>query len=157
VLVLVLEHHAVDEPVEDERRCAVRRGRFEALEHRGAHAAQVSPAPLEVRKRERATRGARVFERIVHPTQTFSVRPLLRELLEEPHLLEVSDVPEIPYDRTHERVVLRAEVALRQRADEELGARAGLGEEVSDLCSRERPAGVEVHGIAGDEERGGVR
>jgi hypothetical protein len=53
-------------------------------------------------------------------------RPI--QVMGQPELLEVSYVSEIPEDGTHERIVLRLELLIRQRRDEQEGPGSGLEE-----------------------------
>src|SRR5687768_4650468 len=41
------------------------------------------------------------------------------EVLRQPELLEVSDVPQIPDDRAHEGIVLQAQVSVRERLNQQ--------------------------------------
>ena len=50
----------------------------------------------------------------------------------EPQLLEVRDVPEVPHDRTHQRIVLNAKVFVGQRLDEPNRTRARFAKQLGD-------------------------
>jgi hypothetical protein len=53
--------------------------------------------------------------------------------LDQPELLEVGDVAEVPGERAEDRRVLAVELGLAQRVDQEQGAFARLGEAAGDL------------------------
>src|SRR4029079_5959366 len=59
-----------------------------------------------------------------------------REILRQPKLLEVRDVPHVPDDRTHQRIVLSVEILVIQPTHKQQCALARLRQETSDLLLR---------------------
>ena len=112
MLVLVLEYHPEDVPPPEEPSILVDRVACERREDLSPHASHVLDALARARKRQPVPHRPGVVECIVHTTQAFTVRSFVRELLDQPHLLEVSDVPEVPEDRTHDGIVLHGDLVV---------------------------------------------
>ena len=64
-----------------------------------------------------------MLERVIHPRH-FHELDLAIEIAVEPQLLEMADVPEIPEDRTHQRIMLRAQIGFGHNCDQLQRARA---------------------------------
>ena len=74
---------------------------------------------------------ARMLERVVQPRHLHELdRPV--EVAREPQLLEVGDVAQVPEDRAHQRIVLRAEVLVAQRRHQQQRPGARLEQLVGD-------------------------
>ena len=103
---------------------------------------------VERRQLQLAAHSARMLERVVDARHLSELdRPL--EIPHEPQLLEMRDVPEIPDDGTHQRIVLPVEILLRQRFDEEQRARTRLVEARANfISSHEWPGRVQRSTIA---------
>src|SRR3954471_20027169 len=63
------------------------------------------------------------------------------EILGEPKLLEMGDVPHVPDDRAHQWVVLLVQILVRQLGYEQQCPVAGFREEVGDFLLRRRSRG----------------
>ena len=131
VLVFVLQHHVVDESFAKQRVVVVPFQLVELVEDFRANLAKPREHLLERRQRKRGALRSRVLERVVHPRHLRELdRPT--QVPGEPELFKVRDVPDIPDDRAHERIVLPMQIHVRQFRDEEQCPLARLGQEVAD-------------------------
>ena len=112
VLVLVLDDHPVDEPVREERVRAIELDPVEDRERPRADGVHVRPRLGRTKERERRPLAPRVEESVVEVGVAGVHRLDAAELLDEPPLLEVADVREVPDERRHERRVLADLVVL---------------------------------------------
>ena len=81
----------------------------------------------------------------------------VRDVLDQPHFLEVADVPEVPEDRAHQRIMLRAKVLLGEGLREQEGAFACLVEQRDDLFGIQGTADLKIHGNDGGSSEVVVR
>src|SRR5690606_26595454 len=87
-----------------------------------------------------------MIEWIVYAPQPFAPQVGLAELLQEPHLLVVRDVAQVPHDRAHQRIVLAPEVVVREAVDQERGPGPRFRKQALDLERGEGTTDVKVHG-----------
>jgi hypothetical protein len=118
VLGLVADDHLEDRPVAgadalEHLQRATADGR-EVLEHVGAAQA-----------RDVAAHGPRRLEGVVEVREVAAQQRLAAVAVDEPQVLVGGDVPEVPAQRAHERVVHALERVVVERGDECEGARAG--------------------------------
>src|ERR1041384_2127446 len=89
-----------------------------------------------------------MLERIVNARHLAEFHRTL-EVANEPELLEMSDVPEVPDDGTHQRIVLRVQIVFGERLDERERACARFLEANRDVVPRhECPGRVQRSTIA---------
>ena len=149
MLVFVLEDHPEYEAVLQQRRVRIEIELYHPIQHDASYSAQIVPALTQAGERQLVTNRARILERIVDAPESLGSGAATLHVLDEPHFLEVSDVPQVPYDGTHQRVVLAAQVVVRKRRDEQHRPTPGLGEEEGYVRGRERVADLEVHVLHG--------
>ena len=118
VLVLVLQDHAEDVAVTDQGGVASRVQRADERDDPLPDPGDVSPALRAAGKGELCPRAPRVQRGIEHPVKG-PVRLAPRaEVAEQPDLLEVADVAEIPDQGAHQRIVLHEEFLVRHGCQE---------------------------------------
>jgi hypothetical protein len=103
VLLLVLDDEPEDEAVPEQ---PVVRVELRAVEHRQhplAHLRQVRARPHRVEQLERRPLVARMLEGVVDVVGSGKDRRRGCQAAQQPELLEVADVGEIPHERRHER------------------------------------------------------
>ena len=108
VLVFVLKHHPEDEALIEKGILACEVEGDESLQHRFADTGHILEAPLDTRQRQLWPGLSGILDRVVHSAKTLGAIQRASETLDEPHLLEVRDVAQIPQDGTHEWVMLEA-------------------------------------------------
>src|ERR1700691_2155535 len=52
---------------------------------------------------------------------------------EQPQLLEAGDVPQVPHNGAHQRIVLDVQILVAEWRDQQLGARTDVGQQCGDL------------------------
>ena len=126
MLVLVLQHHVEEEALAQQRRGSAGVDLLHPGQHGAAHVAKEAQAGRAVGQRQVVARRARVAEGVVDAAQSLGARSGAVHVLEQPDLLEMRDVAQVPHDRGHQRAVLAAQVRVTQRRDEFEGAVARL-------------------------------
>ena len=99
VLMLVLHDHAVDEAAREQRLAAVEIDVREHVEGALAHVGDEPPRLGWIEDRKRRAVAARVLERVVHVVEELVGGRRAGELPQEPQLLVVADVREVPTQR----------------------------------------------------------
>jgi hypothetical protein len=135
VLVLVGEDQLVDESVAEDR-IGVIGGQVDALqyvERALSDLLHIGAALVAAENRELVTGRPRILDRVVEAPEAAIERLALADRLDQPELLEVRDVPEVPGERAQDRRVLPVELFLGERGDQLEGAGARLGEPIRDL------------------------
>ena len=133
MLVLVREQHLVDEAVVDQGvGMAVELDRLEHVEGPAADLLHVGAQIVAAQDRQLVADLARVLDRVVERAQLAVHRVAIPDALNQPELLEVGDVAEVPGERAEDRRVDRVELLVGERLDEPERAFAGLGEAVGD-------------------------
>jgi hypothetical protein len=125
VLVLVLDDHFPDRPdasdaIEHLERARTRRSH--ELERLAA--AKIGKLPA-VRTRR--------LGRVVHDREIRSQGWQAARALREPEVLEGGDVPEVPHERAHQRIVDVIEVLVADALDEREGPPARIGKQLADV------------------------
>jgi hypothetical protein len=117
VLIFVLRDHPVHVAAVQQR---LRRpgGRVERLQDALAHVGHHGERLRVPGKGQLAAGGTGVLERVEHPRHLTETHGSL-QVAEQPQLLEVGDVPQIPCDGAHQPVVLPEEPLLREGGDEQ--------------------------------------
>jgi hypothetical protein len=118
VLELVLRHHPNDEPVLEKRITTVGRQFGEEGEHSLAHLLDIRTCCRRRQDRQPAALAARVSERVVELVVLGRDRIPSACPAQEPELLEVTDVREIPDERRLERRDLPRELLVRERVQQ---------------------------------------
>jgi hypothetical protein len=85
-----------------------------------------------------------MLERVVQPRHLGELDWAI-QILSEPELLEVRDVPDVPDDRTHQRIMLSMKILVRESGYKQQRP-------ISRLCQQTRDVGL---GWAGLDSRGG--
>ena len=133
MLVLVREQHLVDEAVVDQRvGVAVEIDRVEHVERALADLVHVGAQVVAAQDRQLVADLARVLDRVVERAELAVHRLAVADALDQPELLEVGDVAEVPGERAEDRRVDRVELLVGERLDEPEGPLARLGEAVGD-------------------------
>jgi len=132
VLVLVLKDHVVNVSAPEQRIVIVPLEPVESVENARADLPQSRHHLGERRKRQRCARGAWMLERVVHSRH---LRKLDRtiQILGEPEFLEVGDVPDVPDDRTHQRIVLPMQILVRESGYQQRRSIPRLSQETRDV------------------------
>jgi hypothetical protein len=97
------------------------------LRARAAHFAEDLEDLVATGQGERAAHASRVLEWIVDARHLAEFHRAVH-VPRQPQLFEVSDVAQIPDDRAHQRVVLLAQLVVRQRLDQLNRSRTALRE-----------------------------
>jgi hypothetical protein len=105
VLVLVGEQELVDEPTLQERIPAVQVNLAEHLEGALAHLLEVRKHLAAVQNRQLPANLAGLLDRVVETAELSAKRFPAADPANEPELLEVGDVPEVPDERAEDRRV----------------------------------------------------
>jgi hypothetical protein len=133
VLVLVGEQHLVDEAAGDEGVGVVLElGVIEHVERAGTDLLHIGAEVVAAQDRQLVADPARVLDRVVKAAQLAADRFAVTDALDEPELLEVGDVAEVPGKRAEDRRVDRVELLVGERLDEPESALACLGEAFGD-------------------------
>jgi hypothetical protein len=124
VLQLVGEQHLVDEPVPQQRVLDLGTDlhAIQYVECPLADVRQVGAQLLVAEDRQLAADLARILDRVVEATEIAVQRLEAADSLDQPELLEVGDVPEVPGERAEELGVDRVELLLAERLDQHQGA-----------------------------------
>jgi hypothetical protein len=131
--VLVREQHLVDEPVSQQTIVGV--GELdlgEDLECPLPDLGHVRAKLVAAKNRELVADLARVFDRVVESTELAAHRLAAADPLDEPKLLEVGDVAEVPGERAQDRRVDPVELVVGERLDQEKRPLPGLGQAFGD-------------------------
>jgi hypothetical protein len=133
VLVLVREQHLVDKRAVDEGIGVVLElGLREHVQGAAAYLFHVSAKVVASQDRELVADLSRVLNRVVEAAELAADRLAIADTLDEPELLEVGDVTEVPGKRAEDRRVDGVELIVCQGLDEPQRALAGLGEAFGD-------------------------
>jgi hypothetical protein len=145
VLVLVLHDHPVHEAVGEQGVGRVEVDPGEDVERPLADVGRELARLDRVEQLEVGPLAARVLERVVHVVEALVGRLRPHQPSQEPKLLEVRDVREVPRQRRHQRrhlpglVLGRHRLEQRQRACPRLGEAAGdIGARYTHVSSRNR-------------------
>jgi hypothetical protein len=131
--MLVGDQHLVDEAVAQEVVVGVGQlSGFEDVEGALADLADVVAELVAAQDRQLVAGLARVLDRIVDPPELAVGGIAPADALNEPELLEVGDVAEIPSQRAEDRRVDRVELLLGERLDQEQGPLPRLLEAIGD-------------------------
>ena len=138
VLVLVRDQHLVDEPVAEARvlGALVDVDGLEHVESALPDLAHVGAQLLAAQDRQLVAGGSRVLDRVVVAAQAPVERRAATGLLDEPELLEVGDVAEVPGERAEQRRVDRVELLVAELLDQQQGALARLAQSFGDRVLR---------------------
>jgi hypothetical protein len=151
VLLLVLDDHAEGEAVLDQAAAGERRA-LQQVEDAAAHLAHVVARLARVQQRQRRTLEPRVLERVVELVHGLGQdRVAAADVAEQPQLLLVADVRQVPHQRRHQPGVLRDEVGVVDGVGEQCCPGAGAVEVGGDALAQ----GVGARGAAGGGEGGG--
>jgi len=123
VLVFVLQDHPIDVAVAQQGlgRVEIRGGK--TIEHSPPDLLHDLPAVCQLGKRQRSPLAAGVLERIVEARHLHELDRTI-QVLGEPQLLEVRDVPEIPENGAHQRIVLDPQIFVTERLEQQQRALA---------------------------------
>ena len=137
MLVLVLDGHAVDEAFGDERRRRTGDGMAGAqgVEDAMPDLADVAAGGLRRQQGEPSARGSSMGERVVEIVD-FRGDAGLPQRTQQPQVLVVADVGEVPDERGHQAGVLGTQRRVVEVLDDPERARAHLRQCVDDPCSR---------------------
>ncbi len=153
VLLFVLGDHAEGEPGVEQRRPLQRAG-GEQVEHPAAHLAGVGAGLPGRQQRQGGALGAGVLEGVVERVDLGVHRVAAADVAQQPELLLVADVGEVPDQRRHQRGVLGGEVVVPDAVGERGGAGAGGQQLGGDgLAQRLGRQGLQRGGL----QRGGLR
>jgi hypothetical protein len=114
VLILMLQNHVIDVPLTEQRIGLVRLSLLQPRQNSRADFFHYFAAFRKGRQPQPATLAPRMLEGIEETGHLDELDGTV-EVPGQPELLEVSDVPEIPDDWAHERIVLQAELSVGQR------------------------------------------
>jgi hypothetical protein len=120
------EQHLVDEAVRQQRIPGIEVDLAEDLEGPLADLLQVGPNLVGPQDRQLTTDLAWLLDRVVELAEVTPEWLPAADPLDEPELLEVGDVPEVPDQRAEDRVVDPVELLLRERLDQREGVTACL-------------------------------
>jgi len=120
------EQHLVDEAVGEQPIGGVELDLVEYLEGPRSNLLHVGTDLIGPQDRQLAADLPRLLDRVVELAEIASQRLPAADPLDEPELLEVGDVPEVPDQRAENRVVYPVELLLRQRLDQLQGVPACL-------------------------------
>jgi hypothetical protein len=112
------EQHLVDETVRQQRIPGIELDLAEDLQGPLADLRQVGPNLVGSQDRQRAADLARLLDRVVELAEVTPEWLPAADPLDEPELLEVGDVPEVPDQWAENRVVYAVELLLRERLDQ---------------------------------------
>ena len=112
VLLLMLEHHRVDETGGCQVVLAGEVGAAQPVQGTVAYIADVRARLARAEDRQRGTVAARVRECVVQVVEFRTVRRETRCGAGKPELLVVADVGKVPHQRRHQRRVLRDQLAV---------------------------------------------
>jgi hypothetical protein len=132
VLVLVGEQHLVDEAAGEQWVVGVEIHLVEDLERPFANLGQIGADLVGGQDRQLATDLARLLDRVVEVSQLTAQRLAPTDPADEPELLEVGDVPEVPDQRAEDRRVDAVELLVAERLDQLQGALPRLGQPLGD-------------------------
>jgi hypothetical protein len=143
VLELVLGDHPDDEAVSKQRVSVVDRELWQEPEHALAHLGHVFTRGSRREDREASTLGARMSEGVVEAIAVRRSAVLSSDAPQQPQLLEVADMREIPDERRLQRRDLRRELVVGERLQQSQRAVARVPESNRKLRRRHRapPAG----------------
>jgi hypothetical protein len=120
------EQHLVDEPADEQGVPAVQIDPAEHFERALPDLLHVRPHLVGAQDRELAPDLPRLLDRVVELAEVAAERLAPPDPLNEPELLEVGDVAEIPDQGTQQRVVDPVELLVRERLDQAEGVTARL-------------------------------
>ena len=135
MLLLVLDDHAVGEAAGDQARPA-EAGHLQQVEDPAADVGGVAAGLARRQQRQRRPLRARMLERVVERVDLRVDRVLAADRAQQPHLLLVGDVRQIPDQRRHQRRMLPGQVGLVHALRQRDGAVPGGGQGGSDLAAQ---------------------
>jgi hypothetical protein len=141
VLLLVLGDHAEGEARVQQRR-ALQRAGLQQVEHPAAHLVGVAAGLGRRQQGQARPLGPGVFERVVQRVDLRVHRVPAADVAQQPELLLVADVREVPHQGGHQRRVLRGQVGLVQAVGQAGGAGAGGLQLRGDQLAQERRVGA---------------
>ncbi len=125
VLVLVRDQHLVDEAAGEQRLGLVLEVRAgEDVERPLPDLVHVAPQLLAAKQRQLVADPARVLDRVVEAAEGAVERLAAADPLDQPELLEVGDVAEVPGERAEDLREDGVELLLAERLDQHQGAGA---------------------------------
>ena len=133
VLVLVCDDHAVDEAVGEQRRAGIEIDAVEHVERARADIGIERARAGRIEHRQGVALAPRVLERVVDVVVERVGRLGVGQLTNQPELLEVPDVCQIPAERRHQRRHLARLVGDRDRIEDPERAAARRFQRVHDL------------------------
>ncbi len=145
VLLLMLRDHAEGE-AGVEQRSAVQRGALQDVQHPAADLGDIAVRLVRCQQRQRGARGAGVLEGVVDGVDVRAQRVTAADGAQQPLLLLVAYVGQVPYQRGHQRGVLRDEVGILDAGGEQAGAVAGGEQRRGRAFTKE--LGVEGHWLS---------
>ena len=132
VLLLVLGDHAEHEPALGEP-ASPQRGLLEQVDDLGADLGDVAPGLRRVQQRQCRPVGPRVLERVVELIDGLrQQRVAAADVAQQPQLLLIADVRQVPDQRGHQPGVLTDQVVVVHGLGERRGAPSGPGQIVDD-------------------------
>jgi len=149
VLVFVLKHHLIHEPVPKEGVGGVKVVGGKPLEHFSPNLVHYRPALVDSGQAKGTPLTPGMFERI-EEARHFNELDWPVQVTGEPKFLKVRYVPKIPEDRAHQRIVLGVQLVLRQRSYKQEGSGSGLeqlpgnGTGINPAGSGDRGHGISV-------------
>jgi hypothetical protein len=120
VLLLVGDQHLVGEAVAEDRVGGILE--IDPFEHLERPLADLVPVGAELgaaEDRQLVAPGPRVLDRVVEPAEVAVQRLAATGGLDQPELLEVGDVPEVPGERAEQRRVDRVELLVVELFDQQ--------------------------------------
>lgn len=148
VLLLVLRDHPEGEAGPDQRGPVTERSGLQHVQGPAAYLGGVRTGLLGRQQRQRGPGGARMLEGVVQPVDLRAHRLPSRHTAQQPQLLLVADVRQVPDQWRHQRRVLGGQLAVVHAVGEERGAPAG-GEQRGERVLAQRL------GVPGVRGRGG--
>jgi hypothetical protein len=132
VLVLVGEQHVVDEAVGQQGIARLQVDLIEHLERALADPVHIGTHLVGLQDRQLTADLARLLDRVVELAQVAAQRLAAADVPDQPQLLEVADVAQVPDQRAQDRRVDAVELFLRERLDQLERVSARLREAVCD-------------------------
>jgi hypothetical protein len=124
VLLLMLRDHAEREAVGDQP-LAGEPGPLDQVEHAPPDLPGIRPRLGGRQQRQGRALGSRVLERVIERVDLRVHRLPPANLPEQPQLLLIGDVGQVPHQRRHDRRVLADQVVVLQAAGQAVGALPG--------------------------------
>ena len=106
----------------------------EVVQRALAHGGAERPGVAGAEQLEAAAVGARVGERVVDVVQPLVGCLAARDLADEPQLLVVRDVGDVPYERRLQRRELTHQLVIVERSEQRIRVLGGLREGAGECC-----------------------